>query len=98
MADFLNEFVKVTMEDEIKTNYPHIKHPSIVYAKVTEMKPVGDVRLVTLRILTADWKVDDNYPPYPFIKTEYALLVDDFVVVGFPYGGNVPYILGRCLE
>lgn len=98
MADFLNEFVKVTMEDEIKTNYPHIKSPSIVYAKVTEMKQAGDIRLVTLRILTVEWKVDENYPLFPFVKTEHELLLNDFVVVGFPYGGNVPYILGRCLE
>lgn len=98
MSDFLNGFVKTVMENEILSNYPHIKNPSIVYAKITEMIQRGDVRQVTLRILTEDWKTDENYPPIPFVKTELTLLLNDFVVVGFPYGGNRPYILGRCLE
>ena len=88
MADFLNEFVKVTMEDEIKTNYPHIKSPSIVYAKVTEMKQAGDIRLVTLRILTAEWKADENYPPFPFVKTEHELWDSHMAVTYHTYWGG----------
>ena len=42
MGDMLKEFVKNTMNDEIKAEYPHIRHPAWMYARVTEYRKDGN--------------------------------------------------------
>ena len=34
MAGLLEDFTRTAIEQEIKTNYPHIEHPAGVYARV----------------------------------------------------------------
>ena len=36
MAGFLDEFVKLTVNETIGTDYPHIRHPALCQAKVME--------------------------------------------------------------
>ena len=36
MAGFLDEFVKLTVNETIETDYPHIRHPALCQAKVME--------------------------------------------------------------
>lgn len=52
MADFLNEFVKTVMDDNIRENYPHVRHPALLTAEVKETMTLGDQPFVTLQILT----------------------------------------------
>ena len=38
MSDMLETFVRKEIENEIKTNYPHIQHPAGMYAKIVQVK------------------------------------------------------------
>lgn len=98
MGDMLKEFVKNTMNDEIKAEYPHIRHPAWMYARVTEYRKEADVAVVTLQILDRDKQRDENYPPMPFVRTDLQVALNDIVVVGLLYGECLPYIVGRCLS
>ena len=37
MSDMLETFVRKGIENEIKTNYPHIQHPAGMYAKIVQV-------------------------------------------------------------
>ena len=87
MAGFLDEFVKLTVNETIGTDYPHIRHPALYQAKV----------YVTLRLLKENGETDEAFPAIPYIRTEQVLKKGDVVAVGLLYGQCRPYILGRCL-
>ena len=98
MGDMLKEFVKSTMENEIKERYPHIRYPAWMYARVTECRKESNSFVVTLQILDKNQQKDVNYPPLPFIRTDLQVVLNDIVVVGMLYGECLPYIVGRCLS
>ena len=98
MGDMLKEFVKSSIENEIKENYPHIRHPAWMYAKVTEWRKEAELSVVTLQILDKDLQKDINFPPMPFIRTELQVALNEVVVVGMLYGECQPYIVGRYLS
>lgn len=95
MADFLNGFVKTVLDETIKTEYPHIRHPALVYAKVTEVMTQGGIFYVTLQVLKEDTTKDEAFPLIPFVRTELEVQAGDIMIIGLLYGGCVPYILGR---
>ena len=98
MGDMLKEFVKSSIENEIKENYPHIRHSAWMYAKVTEWRKEAELSVVTLQILDKDLQKDINFPPMPFIRTELQVALNEIVVVGMLYGECQPYIVGRYLS
>ena len=51
MAGFLDEFVKLTVNETIGTDYPHIRHPALCQAKVMEGTVKAGASYVTLRLL-----------------------------------------------
>ena len=59
MGDMLKEFVKSTMKNEIKENYPHIRYPAWMYARVTECRKESDIFVVTLQILDKNQQKDE---------------------------------------
>ena len=48
MAGFLDEFVKLTVNETIGTDYPHIRHPALCQAKVMEGTVKDGASYVTL--------------------------------------------------
>lgn len=51
MSDMLETFVRKGIENEIKTNYPHIQHPAGMYAKIVQVKTDNEKYVYTLKIL-----------------------------------------------
>lgn len=98
MADFLNEFVKTVMDETIQTDYPHIRHPALLYAQVKEIMSQGGQSCVTLQVLTEMKEPDDRFPLLPCVRTGFDLQAGETVIIGLLYGGCVPYIFGRCLD
>lgn len=98
MADFLNEFVKTVMDDNIRENYPHVRQPALLVAEVKETMTLEDQPFVTLQILTEKGEADEAFPLLPYVRTEASLQAGDIVVIGLLYGGCTPYILGRYLD
>lgn len=94
MPDFLNGFVQSVLDETVKEQYPHIRYPALVCAKVKECMVKGNKNLVTLQILAENLEADKRFPLLPYIKTEIAVQINDIVVVGLLYGGCNPYVLG----
>ena len=98
MADMLESFVQKVMDKRIKNKYPHIQHPSAVYAKVSQVKKKNDIYICTLRILDKNMNTDNDFPEIPQVKTEIEVKKDDTVVVVLLYAGTRAFIVGRDLS
>lgn len=86
MAGFLDEFVKLTVNETIGTDYPHIRHPALYQAKVMEGTVKDGASYVTLRLLKENGETDEAFPAIPYIRTEQVLKKGDVVAVGLYMG------------
>lgn len=98
MADFLNGFVKTVMDEVIQKDYPHIRHPALLYAQIKDTVSREGKLYVTLQVLTENGQVDETFPLIPHVRTELSLQAGNIAVIGLLYSGCTPYILGRCLD
>lgn len=98
MADMLGLFVKQELDKEISENYPHLRHPTCVYASVSNVTVENDMNVCTLKILDKNMNADNDYPEIPSVKTSVNLSVGDIAVVILLYGECYPWILGRYVE
>lgn len=96
MSDMLETFVRKEIENEIKTNYPHIQHPAGMYAKIVQVKTDNEKYVYTLKILDKTLNVDNDFPEIPNVRSSIQVQKDDIVVVLLLYGGSDVFILGRC--
>lgn len=69
MSDMLETFVRKGIENEIKTNYPHIQHPAGMYAKIVQVKTDNEKYVYTLKILDKTLNVDNDFPEIPNVKS-----------------------------
>lgn len=95
MSDMLQTFVQKEMEKQIQEKYPHIRHPSGMYAKVTQVRQSGEQFICTLKILDKAMNIDNDFPEVPNIKTGVELRKDDVAVILLLYGGSSVFVLGR---
>lgn len=95
MSDMLQVFVKKEMEKQIRNNYPHMKQPAGLYAKVVQAKEENGVSVCTLRILDQMFQENNDFPEIPNVKTSIQVSVNDIMVVLLLYGGSSVFILGR---
>lgn len=95
MSDMLKTFVKKEMEKQIQGRYPHVQHPSGMYAKVVRSKEVNGRYLCTLKILDKGMNIDNDFPEIPNVKTEIELKQEDIAVILLLYGGSTVFVLGR---
>ena len=78
----MKNFVKQELDDQIKTNYPHMRYPPCIYARV--------------KILDKNKQTDTRFPEVPMVSTKVPVESGDIVVVILLYGECDPYIVGRC--
>ena len=93
MSDMLRTFVKKEMEKQVQERYPHVQHPSGMYAKVVSSKEINGRYLCTLKILDKGMNADNDFPAVP-IKTEIELKQGDIAVILLLYG-SIVFVLGR---
>ena len=62
MAGLLEDFTRTAIEQEIKTNYPHIEHPAGVYARVVFATEANGKYLGVIRILDSSMNIDKSFP------------------------------------
>ncbi len=96
MANMMQEFVKQELDSQIKNNYPHLRYPHCIYAKVVNVMADSDVYICTLKLLDKNKQVDTRFPEIPMIRTKIAVKKGDVIIVTFLYGECNPYVLGRC--
>jgi len=95
MAGLLEDFTRTAIEQEIKTNYPHIEHPAGAYAKVVFSVEDNGKYICVIRILDSSMNIDKSFPEIPRVKTDIKVKTGDTVAVLMLYGGSAFYILGR---
>lgn len=93
--DMLESFVIKAMERQINKKYPHIKYPSGVYARVTNVKMKEQKYICTLKILDKTMNADNTFSEIPNVKTDIEFKKGDIAIVLLLYGGSDFYILGR---
>ena len=96
MSDMLETFVRKGIENEIKTNYPHIQHPAGMYAKIVHVKTDNEKYVYTLKILDKTLNVNNDFPEIPNVKSSIKAQKEDIVAVLLLYGGSDVFVLGRC--
>lgn len=96
MSDMMKIFVQQELNDQIKNNYPHMRYPSCMYARVVKSSNDGDAYTVTLKILDKNKQADMRFPEIPMVSTRIPVSAGDLVVVMLLYGECYPYIIGRC--
>lgn len=95
MSDMLHTFVKKELEKQIQENYPHMRNPSGMYAKVTQVREESGKYVCTLKILDKIMNVDNDVPEIPNVRTDIPLHQGDIAVILFLYGGSGVFVLGR---
>lgn len=95
MAGLLEDFTRTAIEQEIKTNYPHIEHPAGIYARVVFATEDNGKYICVIRILDRSMNIDKSFPEIPGVKTDIKVKAGDTVAVLMLYGGSAFYILGR---
>lgn len=96
MADALRNFVNKALDEEITENYPHLRHPACVYARVISVTKKDNIYTTTIRILDKNKQKDQEYTDTPKVKTDIKVHQGDIVVAVLMYGDADPYIIGRC--
>lgn len=96
MSDMMKMFVVQELAEQIRANYPHMQYPSIIYAKVMNVKTAAGRYEVVLKILDKNRQPDNCFPEIPRVYTDMECHKNDIVVIGLLYGELMPYIIGRA--
>lgn len=96
MSDMMKQFVRETLDDTLKNEYPHMRYPPCVCAHVVNAKKSGDDYICTIRILDKNMQTDNQFPEIPAVQTSVPVHQGNRVVVLMLYGECNPYIVGRC--
>lgn len=96
MSDMMKLFVRQELAEQIRTNYPHMRYPPCIYAKVVSVKKSGVTYTATLKMLDKNKKPDYRFPEVPMVSTQIPIVKDDTVIVVLLYGECDPFIIGRC--
>ncbi len=97
MSDMLKTFVDQELNQRIQKEYPHLKYPAAVYAKITNVKKEVAYYSYIIRILDKNKKENSKFPEIPKVKSESLYESGDVVVAIFLYGDVMPYIVGRAV-
>lgn len=95
MSDMLRTFVNKEMEKQIREKYPHMQHPSGMYANIIRIKESNGKYVCTLRILDEAMNADNDFPEIPDVETDIELKQGDTAAILLLYGGSSVFVLGR---
>lgn len=96
MSDMMAKFVRETLDETLKSDYPHMRYPPCICAKVVNVKEKDGMYDCTLNILDKNMNRDMQFPEIPAVLTGIPVKKNDRVVVLMLYGECNPYIVGRC--
>lgn len=96
MSDMLKTFIRQELAWSIREEYPHLRYPAAVYAKIVSVRNKEDHYSYIIRILDKNRKENRNFPEIPKVLSETVYKAGDIVAVVFLYGDIMPYIIGRA--
>ena len=98
----LEEVVKVITKKIISSDYPHLKTPSVVFARIDSVKICGtfeadDLTIADKSLVVIDrfGNVNNNFPVLPGIKSKKPFQAGAVVAIAFAYGDIEPVIIGE---
>lgn len=95
MSNMLQGFVEKEMKKQIQKKYPHMQHPSGMYASIVQAKEIDGKYVCTLKLLDKAMNIDNDFPAIPNVKTNIKLRQGDVAVILLLYGGSSVFVLGR---
>lgn len=93
----LKTLINKEFAEKIQTEYPHLRYPAAVYAKVTGVQEEDFFNVYCIKILDKNRREDHAYPEIPQVKSEKVYHVGDVVAVAMMYGDIAPYIIGGVI-
>lgn len=93
----LEAMIKTVIEKTVKENYPHLKLPGAVYAKVTKAQDLGSHYEYSLKILDETGAVDEAFPEIPKVKSKLVIESGKTVAILLLYGQLNAYIVGEVV-
>lgn len=97
MGGMLKEFIASEMEEKLKKDYPHVLHPSGIYARVVYAEKKADFTECVIKILNEDLTESKSFPEIPGIRTMVKIETGDIVAVVKMYAGSGYFVVGRLL-
>lgn len=95
----LESMIRTTLQRLIDQQYPHVKYPPAVLARVTSMEELGDRGWrYSLRLLGSDLS-DRNFPEIPEVDSRIKVEagVGGTVAVALLYGRIEPFIINEVI-
>ena len=89
-------FVQQELEEQISKNYPHMRYPPCICAKVVSVQETSGTYMATLKIIDKKRQKDTRFPEIPRVSTQIPISKGDVVVILLLYWELDPYIVGRC--
>lgn len=96
MSDMMKLFVQQELDEQISKNYPHMRYPPCIYAKVVSVQEASGTYTATLKILDKNKQNDARFPEIPKVSTKIPISKTDVVIIVLMYGELDPFIIGRC--
>lgn len=103
----LEQMVKSIIDKTLKTSYPHLTGPAVVYAEITSARELvitndrtGETATwheYTLAVVDRFGNVDEDFPLLPGIKSKKQFLTNAIVSIGLAYGDITPTIIEEVL-
>lgn len=97
MSQMIENMVKSVLRKTIKNQYPHLKLPGSVYARVTKVRPMGDHYEYNLKILDENKVIDDKFPEIPKVKSRLNIENGKVVAILLMYGQLNAHIVGEVV-
>lgn len=92
----LEQMINGTIDKKISVDYPHLRYPALVKARVTRASEYGSPWYrYNLKILDKNGEVDEHFPEVPEVLSRQRYEKGATVAVGLLYGELDPYILGE---
>lgn len=93
----LETMIKTVIDKTVKEDYPHLKLPGAVYARVIKVQDFGDYHEYNLKILDENGTIDEAFPEIPKVKSRLMIESGKTVAILLLYGQLNAYIVGEVV-
>ena len=94
----LEEMVRAVIKKTAAADYPHMKLPAVVYARVVSVRPAGSWLEYRLTVLDRFGNPDGTFPSLPQVRSKKRFQEGTIISIALPYGELAPVILEEvCL-
>lgn len=93
----LKQMIRNEITNKINREYPHLKMPTAMYARITGAAQQGTDYIYNIKILGKDLGYSSEHPEIPGVKSKLKIETGKSVVVLLMYGELNPFIVGEAI-